>query len=140
MKEGIKEIRRGKASPSPLDKSERIAGLRAAKKDVKAEIKQAKQASKYLGKLGQEVTGVYEGEKLRRTGKIKYYTPEAMKGFAGSKQDTFDPEANFKSQLNNPANRNTIPKQMETVDPRRSRAQRKEEQNLQREVERKMRI
>lgn len=157
LKEGIKEIRRGKASPSPLDKSERIAGLRAAKKDVKAEIKQAKQASKYLGKLGQEVTGVYEGEKLRRTGKIKYYTPEAMKGFAGSKQDTFDPEANFKSQLNNPANRNTISAQEKTLtfkerlaaerEARKNapswkekRAAKKASQNLQREVERKMGI
>lgn len=115
LKEGIKEIRRGKDSPSPLDKSDRIAGLRAAKKDVKAEIKQAKLASKYVSKLGQEYTGVREGQDLRSTGKIKTFTPTAMAGFSGSKQDTFDPEANFKSQLNNPANRNTIAAQEKSL-------------------------
>ncbi len=159
LKEGIKEIRRGKASPSPLDKSDRIAGLRAAKKDVKAEIKQAKQASKYLGKLGgdKETGGVSEGQKFKNTGKIKYYTPEAMKGFAGSKQDTFDPEANFKSQLNNPANRNTISAQEKTLtfkeklaserEARKNapsfkerRAAKKASRDLQRDVERKMGI
>lgn len=125
LKEGIKAVRRGTAAPSTVDKSERIAGLRAAKKDVKSEIKQAKLASKYVSKLGQDYTGVREGQDLRSTGKIKTFTPTAMAGFSGSKQDTFDPEANFKSQLNNPANRNTIAAQEKSLSFKERTAQRK---------------
>ena len=111
LKEGIKAVRKGTAAPSSVDKSDRIAGLRAAKKDVKSEIKQAKLASKYVSKLGQETTGVREGQELRSTGKITTFTPTTMAGFSGSKQDTYDPDANFKSQMSNAANRNTIPAQ-----------------------------
>jgi hypothetical protein len=106
LKEGIKAVRRGTAAPSITEKSERIAGLRAAKKDVKSQIKQANLASKYLSKLGQEETGVVEGQTLYRTGKIKTMTPEVMAGFSGSKQDTYDPDAKFKSQLSNAVNNN----------------------------------
>lgn len=134
LKEGIKAVRRGTAAPSTVDKSERIAGLRAAKKDVKSEIKQAKLASKYVSKLGQEYTGVTGGQDLRSTGKIKTFTPTAMAGFSGSKQDTFDPEANFKSQLNNPANRNTIAAQEKSLSFRERRAQRKADTKLQQSI------
>jgi hypothetical protein len=106
LKEGIKAVRRGTAAPSITEKSDRIAGLRAAKKDVKSQIKQANLASKYLSKLGQEETGVVEGQTLYRTGKIKTMTPEVMAGFSGSKQDTYDPDAKFKSQLSNAVNNN----------------------------------
>jgi hypothetical protein len=127
LKERIKEVRRGDAPPSTLDKSERIAGLRAAKKDVKSEIKQAKLASKYLTKLGQETTGVGEGQELRSTGKIKTFTPTTMAGFSGSKQDTYDPDANFKSQLSNAANRNTIAAQEKSLSFREKLATEKAE-------------
>ena len=116
FKSGIKEVRKGTAAPSTIDKSERIAGLRAAKKDVKAEMKQAKLASKYLGKLGEEYIGVREGQNLSSTGKIKTYTPSAMTGFSGSKQDVDNRDAKFnkflaKSSTDNATNKNTIANQ-----------------------------
>ena len=134
LKEGIKAVRKGTAAPSTLDKSERIQGLRAAKKDVKSDIKQAKLASKYVSKLGQEYTGVREGQELRSTGKIKTFTPTAMAGFSGSKQDTYSPDANFKNQMSNATNRNTISSKIDAVEPRRSRSQRREERSTQRSV------
>lgn len=111
LKERIKEVRKGVAPPSTIEKSERIQGLRAAKKDVKSQIKQARLASKYVSKLGQEYTGVREGQELRSTGKIKTFTPERMAGFSGSKQDTYSSDANFnkflaKSSTDNPVNNN----------------------------------
>lgn len=99
LKSGIKEARKA-------GDREKVQGYRAAKKDVKSEIKQARLASKYVSKLGQEYTGVREGQELRSTGKIKTFTPERMAGFSGSKQDTFDPDANFKSQISNAVNNN----------------------------------
>jgi hypothetical protein len=122
---------------------EKVQGYRAAKKDVKSEIKQAKLASKYLTKLGQEFTGVREGQELRSTGKIKANTPAAYLGFTGSKQDTYNSDANFnkflaKSSTDNPANRNTIPKQMETVEPKMTRSQRKEDRKTQEKVMKNM--
>lgn len=134
LKEGIKAVRKGTAAPSTVDKSERITGLRAAKKDVKSEIKQAKLASKYVSKLGQDYTGVREGQELRSTGKIKTFTPTAMAGFSGSKQDTYNPDANFKNQMSNATNRNTISSKIDAVEPRRSRSQRREERATQRSV------
>lgn len=116
FKSAIKEVRKGTAAPSTIDKSERIQGLRAAKKDVKAEMKQAKLASKYLGKLGEEYIGVRAGQKLSSTGKIKENTPDKYLGFPGSKQDVDNRDAKFnkflaKSSTDNAANRNTIPNQ-----------------------------
>ena len=130
LKAGIKAVRRGTAAPSTVDKSERIAGLRAAKKDVKGEIKQAKLASKYVSKLGQEYTGVTEGQELRSTGKIKTFSPTAMTGFTGSKQDTYNSDANFnkflaKRSTDNPANRNTIAAQEKSLSFKERTAQRK---------------
>lgn len=106
---GIKEARKA-------GDREKVQGYRAAKKDVKSDIKQAKLASKYLTKLGQETTGVREGQELRSTGKITTNTPAAYLGFSGSKQDTYNSDANFnkflaKKSTDNPANRNTIPAQ-----------------------------
>ena len=106
---GIKEARKA-------GDREKVQGYRASKKDVKSEIKQAKLASKYLTKLGQETTGVREGQELRSTGKITTNTPAAYLGFSGSKQDTYNSDANFnkflaKRSTDNPANRNTIPAQ-----------------------------
>ena len=106
---GIKEARKA-------GDREKVQGYRAAKKDVKSEIKQAKLASKYLTKLGQETTGVREGQELRSTGKITENTPAAYLGFSGSKQDTYNSDANFnkflaKRSTDNAANRNTIPAQ-----------------------------
>lgn len=120
-------------------------GRKAELKDIKSNIRQAKLASKYVTKLGQELTGVTEGENLYRTGKIKTFTPEAMAGFSGSKQNTYDVNANknatrenqataFRSQMNNPANRNTISSQIDKLEPKRTRAQRIEERNTQRQV------
>jgi hypothetical protein len=133
---GIKEARKA-------GDREKVQGYRAAKKDVKSEIKQAKLASKYLTKLGQEFTGVREGQELRSTGKIKANTPAAYLGFTGSKQDTYNSDANFnkflaKSSTDNPANRNTIPKQMETVEPKMTRSQRKEDRKTQEKVMKNM--
>lgn len=109
LKAGIKEARKA-------GDREKVQGYRAAKKDVKSEIKQAKLASKYVSKLGQEYTGVTEGQNLYRNREIKTFTPTAMAGFSGSKQDTYDPDANFnkflaKRSTDNPANRNTIASQ-----------------------------
>lgn len=106
---GIKEARKA-------GDREKVQGYRAAKKDVKSDIKQAKLASKYLTKLGQETTGVREGQELRSTGKITTNTPAAYLGFSGSKQDTYNSDANFnkflaKRSTDNAANRNTIPAQ-----------------------------
>lgn len=124
LKAGIKEARKA-------GDKEKVQGYRAAKKDVKAEIKQAKLASKYVSKLGQEYTGVREGESLYRTGKIKTFTPEAMAGFSGSKQDKFDSDANFnkflaKRSTDNPANRNTIAAQEKSLSFRERLASEKE--------------
>lgn len=133
---GIKEARRA-------GDKEKVEGYRASRKDVKSEIKQAKLAGKYLTKLGQEFTGVREGQELRSTGKIKTFTPSAMTGFSGSKQDTYNSDANFskfssKSSTDNPANRNTISKQMETVEPKMTRSQRKESRAIQKSVMKNM--
>ena len=133
---GIKEARKA-------GDKEKVEGYRASRKDVKSEIKQAKLASKYLTKLGQETTGVREGQELRSTGKIKANTPAAYLGFTGSKQDTYNSDANFnkflaKSSTDNPANRNTIPKQMETVEPKMTRSQRKESRAIQEKVMKNM--
>jgi hypothetical protein len=133
---GIREARRS-------GDKEKVEGYRASRKDVKSEIKQAKLASKYLTKLGQEFTGVREGQELRSTGKIKANTPSAMTGFSGSKQDTYNSDANFnkflaKSSTDNPANRNTISKQMETVEPKMTRSQRKESRAIQEKVMKNM--
>lgn len=142
LKQGKAETKASIKEARKAGDAERVSVLRGVKKDYRGEIKQARQASKYLGKLGgdKETGGVSEGQKFKNTGKIKYYTPEAMKGFAGSKQDTYNRYANAEARMStdNPANRNTIPKQMETVETRRSRAQRKEEQNIQKNVMKKM--
>jgi hypothetical protein len=124
-------------------------GRKAELKDVKSNIRQAKLASKYVTKLGQEFTGVTEGENLYRTGKIKTFTPEAMAGFSGSKQNTYDVNANkkatqqkridaFKSQLSNKANQNTISSQIDKLEPKRTRSQRIEERKTQRQVMRNL--
>lgn len=124
-------------------------GRKAELKDIKSNIRQAKLASKYLTKLGQEFTGVTEGENLYRTGKIKTFTPEAMVGFSGSKQNTYDVNANknatrenqataFRNQMNNPANRNTISSQIDKLEPKRTRAQRIEERDTQKKVMRNL--
>ncbi len=109
FKSGIKEARKA-------GDKEKVQGYRAGKQDVKAEMKQAKLASKYLGKLGEEYIGVREGQNLSSTGKIKAYTPSAMTGFTGSKQDVDNRDAKFnkflaKSSTDNAANRNTIANQ-----------------------------
>ncbi len=124
-------------------------GRKAELKDIKSNIRQAKLASKYVTKLGQEFTGVTEGENLYRTGKIKTFTPEAMAGFSGSKQNTYDVNANknatrenqataFRNQMNNPANRNTISSQIDKLEPKRTRAQRIEERDTQKKVMRNL--
>lgn len=123
LKAGIKEARKA-------GDREKVQGYRAAKKDVKGEIKQAKLASKYVSKLGQEYTGVREGQELRSTGKIKANTPAAYLGFTGSKQDTYNSDANFnkflaKRSTDNPANRNTIAAQEKSLSFKERTAQRK---------------
>lgn len=132
LKSGIKEARKA-------GDREKVQGYRAAKKDVKSEIKQAKLASKYVSKLGQEYTGVREGQELRSTGKIKANTPAAYLGFTGSKQDTYNSDANFnkflaKRSTDNPANRNTIAAQEKSLSFKERRAQRKADIELQKSI------
>lgn len=94
---------------------------KAELKDVKAGLKQNRLASKYLKASDAVYTGVREGQQASKYGSVDTYTGEAMKGYRESKQNTYDPEANkkalreermsknplFKSQSDNPANRNT---------------------------------
>lgn len=139
LKSGIKEARKA-------GDREKVQGYRAAKKDVKSEIKQAKLASKYLSKLGQEDIGVVGGQNLYRTRDIKTFTPAAMAGFTGSKQDTYNSDANFnkflaKRSTDNPANRNTITAQEKalsfkerTAQRKADRAQRKADTKLQQSI------
>jgi hypothetical protein len=111
LKKDKSELKAGIKTARKAGDVEKVQGYRASKKDVNAEIKQTKLAGKYLKKLGKEYTGVREGEELRSTGRIKAFTPEKMAGFTGSKQDTYNSDANFnkflvKSSTDNPVNKN----------------------------------
>ena len=95
LKKDLSELRAGIKSAKNVGARELVSGYRAAKKDVKAELKQTKLAGKYLKSLGKEYEGVAAGEQLNRTGKISRFTPERMAGFIGSRQDVFNKDANF---------------------------------------------
>lgn len=91
---------------------------KAELKDVKAGIKQANLAAKYLKKYDRTSQGVNVNTGVNKYGgKINAFTGQAMAGFEESKQNTYDPNANrnalrqkqmdaFKSSTDNPANRN----------------------------------
>ena len=98
-----------------------VESRKAELKDVRAGLKQNRLASKYLKASDAVYTGVSEGQQASKYGSVDTYTGEAMKGYRESKQNTYDPNANkkalvekriaesekFKSQLSNPANRNS---------------------------------
>ena len=99
LKQQIKEVRKGTARHmESLNKRERIQGY-------KSELKQAKQAGKYIKNLGNEFTmsGATAGENIKRvgpnaevvakkTGRIRFATPETFK--------------DYRPSTDNPANRN----------------------------------
>ena len=105
--------------------------MRKAKlKDVKSELKQNKLGARYLKKYDKELEGVSRFDEANKYGgKIKDYTGQKMAGFKESRQNTYDPEANvkalkakrqnefesFRSQLANPANKNTISNQEKSL-------------------------
>lgn len=99
LKKDKAELRAGIKTARKAGDAEKVQGYKAAKRDINAEIKQTKLAGKYLNKLGRQYTGVFEGQELENTGKIKVYTPEKMAGFMGSKQDVFNSDANFNKFL-----------------------------------------
>lgn len=92
-------------------------GRKAELKDVKAGIKQAKLAGRYLKKYDRTYQGANQGS--GKGGKIGTFTGEALTGFESSRQNTYNPNANknalFKSQLSNPANKNTITDQQNKI-------------------------
>lgn len=99
LKQQIKEVRKGTARHmESLNKRERIQGY-------KSELKQAKQAGKYIKNLGNEFTmsGATAGENIKRvgpnaevvakkTGRIRFATPETFK--------------DYRPSTDNPTNRN----------------------------------
>lgn len=99
LKQQIKEVRKGTAAPmESVSKRERIQGY-------KSELKQAKQAGKYIKNLGNEFTmsGATAGENIKRvgpnaeavakkTGRIRFATPETFK--------------DYRPSTDNPTNRN----------------------------------
>ena len=100
---------------------------KAELKDVKAGIKQANLAAKYLKKYDRTSEGVNINAGVNKYGgKIKTFTGQAMAGFEESKQNTYDPNANrnalrqkqmdaFKSSTDNAANKNTIINQQNSL-------------------------
>lgn len=99
LKQQIKDVRKGTAAPmESISKRERIQGY-------KSELKQAKQAGKYIKNLGNEFTmsGATAGENIKRvgpnaevvakkTGRIRFATPETFK--------------DYRSSTDNPVNKN----------------------------------
>lgn len=110
LKKDISELRAGIKTAKKVGDTDKVAGYKAAKKDIKAELKQTKLAGKYLKKLGREYVGVGEGQELKSTGKIKAFTPERMAGFSGSKQDVYDSDANFNKFLAKRSTENAVNK------------------------------
>ena len=107
LKQEVKDIKatRGTTGPSSMTKSENRKATRSMIKDVKSELKQAKQAGKYIKNLGNEFTmsGATAGENIKRvgpnaevvakkTGRIRFATPETFK--------------DYRPSTDNPANRN----------------------------------
>lgn len=99
-------------------------GRKAELKDVKAGIKQAKLAGKYLEKYDRTYQGANQGS--GKGGKIGTFTGEALTGFNASKQNTYDPNANrnalrqkqmdaIKRSTDNAANKNTITNQEKSL-------------------------
>ena len=106
---------------------------KAELKDVKAGIKKAKLAGKYLDKYDRTYQGANQGSD--KGAGIDIYTGRAMTGFQESKQNTYDPNANvkalkekklnefmnFRSQLSNPTNKNTIANQEKSLSFKQNR-------------------
>ncbi len=112
-KAGIKEARKA-------GDREKVGAYKAVKKDYNAEIKQAKLAGKYLEKYDRTLTGVTTNSDVNKYGgKIKTFTGQAMAGFEGSRQDTFNPNANsdkyIRKSTDNAANKNTITNQEKSL-------------------------
>jgi hypothetical protein len=122
IKAGIKEARKA-------GDKEKVSVYRATKKDINAEMNQAKLAGKYIKKLGREYTGAVEGQEISNTGSIKKYTPSTMTGFTGSKQDVFNKDANFdkaiRKSTENATNKNTVANQEKSLSFSQRRAERK---------------
>ncbi len=120
LKTAIKEVRKDKALPSSLTKSERIKGYRAEIGNVNKDLRTTNKASRYLKDLGQPSanskiteykTSAGDVKKIN-TGKIQYATPGDFEGYADSPQNKrVDKLANLRI---NPANRNTIELQLKT--------------------------
>lgn len=107
LKQEIKDIKatRGSTGPTSMTKPEKRKATRSMIKDVKSELKQAKQAGKYIKNLGNEFTmsGATAGENIKRvgpnaevvakkTGRVRFATPETFK--------------DYRSSTDNPTNRN----------------------------------
>ena len=122
IKAGIKEARLA-------GDKEKVSVYRATKKDINAEMNQAKLAGKYIKKLGREYTGAVEAQEMSNTGSIKKYSPSTMTGFTGSKQDVFNRDANFdkaiRKSTDNAANRNTVANQEKALSFMERRAEKK---------------
>ena len=120
LKTAIKEVRKDKALPSSLTKSERIKGYRAEIGNLNKDLRTTNKASRYLKDLGQPSANTKITEyktsagdvKNINTGKIQYATPGKFEGYADSPQNKrVDKLANLRI---NPANRNTIELQLKT--------------------------
>ena len=118
LKTAIKEVRKDKALPSSLTKSERIKGYRAEIGNLNKDLRTTKKASRYLKDLGQPSANTKITEyktsagdvKTINTGKIQYATPGKFEGYSDSPQNKrVDKLVNLKT---NPANLNTIELQL----------------------------
>lgn len=79
LKQQIKDVRKGAAAPmESITKRERLKGY-------KSELKQAKQAGKYIKSTGSEYTGVKAGDVVKYGSKVRFATPETFKGYKKSK-------------------------------------------------------
>jgi hypothetical protein len=95
LKTAIKEVRKDKALPSSLTKSERIKGYRAEIGNLNKDLRTTKKASRYLSNLGQPSANTKITEyktsagdvKTINTGKIQYATPGRFEGYSDSPQN-----------------------------------------------------
>ena len=96
LKQEVKDIKatRGSTGPTSMTKPEKRKATRSMIKDVKSELKQAKQAGKYIKNLGAEYTmkGAKAGEEgtkklvtgevvAKKTGKVRFAKPETFKNY-----------------------------------------------------------
>ena len=95
LKTAIKEVRKDKALPSSLTKSERIKGYRAEIGNLNKDLRTTNKASRYLKDLGQPSANTKITEyktsagdvKTINTGKIQYATPGRFEGYSDSPQN-----------------------------------------------------